>query len=361
MVDYSKFENIDVEQAKAWAAQQDFENIDVEQAKAWAARQDFRNPCVEPRDLGSSAYLRGDELGVFVEGAVVVLNTSDSFDGELGRVQSFDDAARKWKVKLLNSKLAHVPLDCPWEELRFLYRVPRHPEATAAPRGLMEAPRGTNARALVAARGFRKGEELFAEPPLLVATSRPDDATRARWLALQELKRWARVKKQKTPEFETALASFEALATGVASLRPGAFCGLCGRERATLLKCGRCKTAAFCGPACFRGAWRAGHRETCGASPDRLHPRSRRWLDALRLVDEDLKHSFRSPATAAIKDDMVRKVADCDARFDACGARLPPLAGDRVAVYARAGALDHAALHVPPSESCSKRVSLDAR
>jgi hypothetical protein len=55
MVDYSKFENIDVEQAKAWAAQQDFENIDVEQAKAWAARQDFRNPCVEPRDLGSSA------------------------------------------------------------------------------------------------------------------------------------------------------------------------------------------------------------------------------------------------------------------------------------------------------------------
>lgn len=46
-------------------------------------------------------------------------------------------------------------------------------------------------------------------------------------------------------------------------------CGHCGRDPAeegekAFLKCGGCRTVCFCGDACRRAAWKAGHKTACG-------------------------------------------------------------------------------------------------
>ena len=297
------------------------------------------------KDFSSSGWLPSDELGVFVNGSIVSLRTPDSFDGELGEVVSYDDLARKWEVKLLRGEIAVTPLECALDELRFGYRVL---EANAA--GVDEARLLTTnrrgGRTVVTTAAAEAGAELFRDAPTLVVTAAAAETTSMRWKAFNELKRRARVVAGNGAA-KAALEALEALPVDRPAEAPGAAgtCGFCGarRDRAKLLRCGKCKTAGFCGRDCFRKAWKAGHRETCGTMEvDAFHAGARRWVAAAGVVEENLRAAGRRPANDAIKAEMVAKVNDCYARFDAAVAGLPPLPGHRDALCLFAARLDHA-------------------
>jgi hypothetical protein len=54
-------------------------------------------------------------------------------------------------------------------------------------------------------------------------------------------------------------------APGVPPLAAGQVCAWCGASSRQLLRCGRCKAAWYCGVDHQRAAWKAGHKQECGA------------------------------------------------------------------------------------------------
>ncbi|KAJ1483459.1 hypothetical protein T484DRAFT_1622771, partial [Baffinella frigidus] len=50
--------------------------------------------------------------------------------------------------------------------------------------------------------------------------------------------------------------------TSAATAAPKDKCSHCGKQRATLKRCSRCKQTWYCGAACQNAAWK-GHRKTC--------------------------------------------------------------------------------------------------
>jgi hypothetical protein len=51
----------------------------------------------------------------------------------------------------------------------------------------------------------------------------------------------------------------------------GRVCAWCGRAGKELLRCGRCKAAWYCGVDHQRAAWKAGHKQECGAAAAAQH------------------------------------------------------------------------------------------
>ena len=60
-------------------------------------------------------------------------------------------------------------------------------------------------------------------------------------------------------------------ATTASSSRPPRVCSceVCGVVSRKTLRCSRCNTGSYCGSACFRKAWAAGHRKACGGGARR--------------------------------------------------------------------------------------------
>ena len=207
----------------------------------------------------SGGYLRHDALKHFAVGTTVILETLDSFDGELAEVRSYDDQARKWTVGLHRCHIAETPLECAGEELRFGYRVDAAAAADRRVPIIATADDDSVAMASVAA-----GAPLFEERPVLVASAAPRDAAATRWAAYLELKRRAVVGRDGGAA--AALAAFDALAPDVAAAPPGDRCGFCGSDRRAL-RCGRCKVAGYCGRDCQRKAWAAGSVQETPRNP----------------------------------------------------------------------------------------------
>ena len=74
---------------------------------------------------------------------------------------------------------------------------------------------------------------------------------------------------------------------------PGASpaCSLCGKQRAALTRCSRCKQASYCGAACQNQAWK-GHKKTCVTLRD-VWTRVEAAVGTLDAVFEKVKAALR--------------------------------------------------------------------